>query len=1022
MRLIKIIGWVLTLFCTFFGSHELASQTLKEASFEEIREMVTKLMDEGDIPGLTLSIVQSEKDTILNFGYANTELLQKVTSQTLFELSSNSKAFTALAISELILQGKIDPELYVSDYIPWFQTTYNGANTKIKVKHIIHHTSGIPWETISDIPESNEKNALKLTVETLKNIELSHEPGKKFEYATINYDVLALIIQEVTSVPFEVYMQRIFNKLQLDDTTIGTPKDGQLKATGHKVSFFNARPYKAPVYKGNNAAGYVISSADNMVKWLKLQLGVTKTDFQKAIELTHLRDKTVPLHNMSSYAKGWEISLRGNGEIYHSGLNPNFTSHIILRPNDSLGIAVLANSNSSYTPLIADRVTKLLLGEKINEKFKPGDQNDGLFSMLSIAFSIYTLLVIAYIVFIVVQILKKKRVYEKLSLRMTGKFIGLLIMLSPFLLAIYLSPEAIADFNWNAILVWTPASFEVLIKLSLLSMAVSYVAYLIGTLFPEQNFYKKRIPQIVLFSILSGVANVLVIIMVTSALDTTLEVFYLVFYFLLIAAVYLLGRRFVQSELVKINQKLMYDIRVKLIHKIMQTSFQKLEEIPKERIYTVLNEDVTLMGGATGTFVNLVTSVITILGAFVYMFSISTWSTLIIIVTMVCLAYLYHYVGQKANVYFESARDERNTFMNLVNGMVDGMKEINLHKIKKHQYVEDMSNSAYVFKDKNTTADIKFVNAFLVGESLLLLLLGLVSIGLSRIYPDTSFFTLMSFVIVLLYLIGPINSVLNAVPHLMRLKVSWLRIQKFLKDIPADIANSKLEEHSIPNSVVQSLKMEDINFNYSDTNRGNKRSFGVGPINLEITKGEVLFITGGNGSGKTTLAKILIGLYKPDTGLIKINDEIITGSELGECFSVTFNPLYLFKKIYGISLEDRKEEIQRLIETLQLQDKVEIKNNEFSTINLSSGQRKRLGLLKCYLEDRPIYLFDEWAADQDPEFRLFFYRELIPQMKAAGKIIIAITHDNHYFDVADKILELREGKMNLLPKNSQVLS
>ncbi len=1022
MKIIKIIAWVLTSFCTFFVSNELSSQTHKKESLEHISEMITELMEEGDIPGLTLSIVESDKDTILNFGYADKELLQKVTSTTLFELCSNSKAFTALAISELLLENKVDPERYVSDYIPWFQTTYKDDRAKIKVKHLIHHTSGIPWETISDIPESNEKNALKRTIETLKGIELSHKPGKKFEYATINYDLLALIIQEVTSIPFEVYMQDLFAKLQLDDTTIGIPKDNLPKASGHKISFFNARPYEAPIYKGNNAAGYIISNANDMVKWLKLQLGLTKTDVWEAIKLTHVRDETVPLHNMSSYAKGWEISLRGNGEIYHSGLNPNFTSHIILRPDDNLGIAVLANSNSAYTSLIADRVTRLLVNEKINEKFKPGDQNDGLFSMLSIAFSIYSLIVIGYIVFIVVQIMKKERAYEKLTWKKIGKFAGLLVILSPFLLAVYLLPEAIAQFDWKAILVWTPASFEMLVKLSLLGITVSYIAFLIGTLFPEKNFYKKRIPQIILFSILSGVANVLVIIMVTSALDTTLDVFYLVFYFVLIAAVYLLGRRFVQSELVKINQSLMYDIRVKLINKIMQTSFQKLEEIKKGRIYTVLNEDVTLMGSATGTFVNLITSIITIFGAFVYMFSISAWSTFIIVITMTCLAYLYHVVGQKANVYFERARDERNTFMGLVNGMVDGMKEINLHKIKKHEYVQDMSNSAYVFKDKNTTADIKFVNAFLVGESLLLLLLGLVSIGLSRIYPETSFFTLMSFVIVLLYLIGPINGVLSAVPQLMRLKVSWLRIQKFLKDIPADMAETKLEEHHIPSSVVHNLKLEDITFNYAAAQQGNKRSFGIGPINFEINQGEVLFITGGNGSGKTTLAKILTGLYKPHSGLIRVNDETIMGTELGECFSVTFNPLYLFKKIYGISLDDKNEEIQGLLETLQIQHKVQVKNDEFSTVNLSSGQRKRLGLLKCYLEDRPIYLFDEWAADQDPEFRYFFYRELIPQMKASGKIIIAITHDSHYFDVADKILELREGKMNLISNNSQVFS
>ncbi len=190
----------------------------------------------------------------------------------------------------------------------------------------------------------------------------------------------------------------------------------------------------------------------------------------------------------------------------------------------------------------------------------------------------------------------------------------------------------------------------------------------------------------------------------------------------------------------------------------------------------------------------------------------------------------------------------------------------------------------------------------------------------------------------------------------------------------------------------------------------------MGPVNFEALAGEVVFITGGNGSGKTTLAKVLIGLYKPDSGSITINGKEIPNVELSEYFSTVFNPPYLFKKLYGIATEEKKEKINYFLEILDLKDKVSIADDEFSTIELSSGQRKRLGLLQCYLEDSPIYLFDEWAADQDPEFRRFFYRMLIPEMKTSGKLIIAISHDDFYYDVADKIIEMREGGVTVVTK------
>jgi ABC-type siderophore export system fused ATPase/permease subunit len=250
---------------------------------------------------------------------------------------------------------------------------------------------------------------------------------------------------------------------------------------------------------------------------------------------------------------------------------------------------------------------------------------------------------------------------------------------------------------------------------------------------------------------------------------------------------------------------------------------------------------------------------------------------------------------------------------------------------------------------------------------------------------------------------------LNSVPGIMRMKVAWNRVRQFLKDIPANVHLSKSPIRRMP--FVECLEMEEVFFQHKSN--GDGETFSVGPVNLEIRQGEVLFIIGGNGSGKTTLAKLLTGLYTPDSGRILMNGKPVTGSQLSEQISAVFSPFYLFEKLYNINTTGREDEIKKCLKLLDLEKKVEIKDNEYSTINLSGGQRKRLALLQCYLEDCPIYLFDEWAADQDPEYRHFFYRVLLPEMKAAGKSIIAITHDDHYFDVADKILKMNEGKSEI---------
>jgi putative ATP-binding cassette transporter len=190
--------------------------------------------------------------------------------------------------------------------------------------------------------------------------------------------------------------------------------------------------------------------------------------------------------------------------------------------------------------------------------------------------------------------------------------------------------------------------------------------------------------------------------------------------------------------------------------------------------------------------------------------------------------------------------------------------------------------------------------------------------------------------------------------------------------------------------------------------------FTLGPIDLALSQGELVFITGGNGSGKTTLAKVLAGLYPPETGEILVDGERVDDASreaYRQQFAAVFSDFYLFDALLGQSKEGLDARAGEILRQLQIDDKVRVNAGRFSTTDLSQGQRKRLALLTAFLEDRPIYLFDEWAADQDPHFKEIFYHQLLPELKALGKCVCVISHDDRYYDVADRVVKLENGKI-----------
>jgi len=257
--------------------------------------------------------------------------------------------------------------------------------------------------------------------------------------------------------------------------------------------------------------------------------------------------------------------------------------------------------------------------------------------------------------------------------------------------------------------------------------------------------------------------------------------------------------------------------------------------------------------------------------------------------------------------------------------------------------------------------------------------------------------------------------VVSAVPAFTKINVAIDNIYGLERELDQRIADlDDLDDTIAPMMVPQRIVLHDLGFRYFDNEK--QLLFTTGPLNAEIRRGEITFFIGGNGAGKSTVLKLIMGLYAPEQGYLSVDGRRLDATNIGSyqaLFAGIFSDFHLFKKLYGM-LETDAERVHDLLIKFSLDHKTSYVPPAFSRTDLSTGQRKRLALTVALLEDRPIYVFDEVGSDQDSEFRRYFYRTLLPELKAAGKTVIVVSHDDRYFDIADQIIKLELGQIQEL--------
>ncbi|WP_010248507.1 serine hydrolase [Acetivibrio cellulolyticus] len=471
------------------------SNGINASAIQEIETFIKQQMEVGKLPGISIAVVNGDKEIYSNgFGYSDLKSKEAVTTDTLFELGSVSKAFTGLAILKLEEEGKLKINDPVSKYIPWLKLKYNGKEVDVTLEQFLHQTSGIPFETACEIPVSDSEKALEYTVRVLINKELINEPGKNFFYASLNYDVLGLVIQQVSGVSYEEYMRNNILQLFGLNNTYMSREEAMDKGMsyGYKLGFTKVLRYDAPEYRGNTPAGYIISNAEDMGKWLGIQLGAASTtELQKSIiDKSHVHNSTVPkAEDGAFYAAGWAFYPDGYGEFIHDGGNPNFSSYISFSPGENLGIIVLANRNSVYTRAIGQGVMNILRSK--DSAHSHFDNYLGLDKTVTVIFFVSSgilILVICLLAIAVMQLIKKRRSYS-------GSIIKKLLILIPSLTVIiiigynlYNAPNILfGGLPWGFINVWGPMSILPAVY-SIFGMLILLGIFIVlTTLFPKSK-------------------------------------------------------------------------------------------------------------------------------------------------------------------------------------------------------------------------------------------------------------------------------------------------------------------------------------------------------------------------------------------------------------------------------------------------------------------------------------------------------------------------------------------------------
>jgi putative ATP-binding cassette transporter len=535
--------------------------------------------------------------------------------------------------------------------------------------------------------------------------------------------------------------------------------------------------------------------------------------------------------------------------------------------------------------------------------------------------------------------------------------------------------------------------------------------------------------------LVSGVANTYLLTLIGSVLSPEAHHGAAVQRFAVTAAVALVGGVVSQLLLIRLTQDAIYQLRTQLSSRVVSAPLEHLERLGVHRLLVTLTEDVRALSHAVTALPNICVDAVTIAGCFVVLALVSG-PIFAVTATGTALSILgVEMFLRRVRRLYRQARENEDALLRSFHSATVGIKELKLHRGRRRDFMDrHLVGAAGELRDQNVAAGSRFSVAHGYGRVLQLLTMAFILFVLARAL-ELPRPVMVTYILVTIFLAMPMQSFMSRIPELLRGDVALAKIRAMNLSIHNDNDEQQLPYTDRPAAVQARLELTNLSYTYEaelprpypggpgmappgpppdGPHPRHGPGFRLGPLDLVFEPGQISFVVGGNGSGKSTLVKLLTGLYVPETGFVTLNGEKI-GHENIEWFrqncSAVFTDFHLFEDCLGFDRPGIDDEVRHLLTELHLAHKVTVQDGRLSTVALSQGQRKRLALLTALLEDRPIYVFDEWAADQEPRFRDVFYNEIVTELARRGKTVVVITHDDRYFHCADQIIKLDLGRL-----------
>jgi len=482
--------------------------------------------------------------------------------------------------------------------------------------------------------------------------------------------------------------------------------------------------------------------------------------------------------------------------------------------------------------------------------------------------------------------------------------------------------------------------------------------------------------------------------------------------FAIVILIYVISKRYSATKTAAILEHLVTDLRLRVCRKLRRAELEVIEGLDKGEVFTAITQDATRIAQSGFLLTNIAQQTLILISGSIYLAFLSPMAfSLFAVGSMVAVWQIISHRKALIDAVRKDA-EKQALFFSHLDHLLYGFKETKLSRKKGDAILSDMATIAHESRGLRLQTSLFFVNSSLLADLTLYLLLGSAVFILPEIVPTYSEIIVKA-TLAILFVFAPLASVVGAYPQLNDADFSIERLYRLERRLDQAAEGNDQREAVATKSFdgFRTIRLRGLTYTYPKADES--EAFSVGPIDLEIRRGEIIFLVGGNGSGKTTLMKLVAGLYEPKTGEILV-DEVVVSRHLRpsyrELFGGVFSDFHLFDTLYGIDRIDA-DLADDLLERMEIAHKVKVANGRFTTLNLSTGQRKRLALIASILEDRPIYLFDEWTADQDPHFRQQFYGVILPEMQRDGKTVIAITHDDRYWSSADSVIKLDYGRI-----------